>query len=131
MKAGGPVAGLLPIPEGHEAGSEDGDDALASLRSDIGKARGKALLVETTSSGFGEGRASAPARDWDPRYLHPSPTESMVKLADAAFGPGAGSVRGIACSLRRLGRHREAGGDAPVAPRHGAAAGGDPREGAF
>lgn len=85
-EAGGPVAGLLPIPEGHEAGSEDDDDALASLRSDIGKARGKALLVETTASGYGEGRASAPQRDWDPKYLHPSPTESMVKLADAAFG---------------------------------------------
>ena len=85
-EAGGPVAGLLTVPEGHEAGSEDDDDALAKMRADIGKARGKALLVETTASGFGEGRSSAPLRDWDPKYLHPSPTESMVKLSDAAFG---------------------------------------------
>ena len=85
-EAGGPVAGLLTVPEGHEAGSEDDDDALASLRSDIAKAKGRALLIETTASGFGEGRASAPARDWDPKYLHPSPTESMVKLSEAAFG---------------------------------------------
>jgi len=84
-EAGGPVAGLLTIPSGHEAGSEDDDDALASLRSDIGKARGSALLVETTASGYDEGRSSAPQRDWDPRYLHPSPTEGLVKVADAAF----------------------------------------------
>ena len=85
-EAGGPVAGLLPIPEGQDSGSEDDDDTLAALRSDLGKARGKALLLESTASGYGEGRANAPARDWDPRYLHPSPTDSMVKLADAAFG---------------------------------------------
>ena len=85
-EAGGPVAALLPVPEGQEAGSEDDDDALATLRKDIGDAKGRALLVESTSSGFGEGRGNAPQRDWDPRYLHPSPTESMVKLADAAFG---------------------------------------------
>ena len=83
-EAGGPVAGLVPVPEGQDTGSDD-DDPLAALRADIGKAKGKALLVETTASGFGEGRAAAPARDWDPRYLHPSPTESMVKLADSAF----------------------------------------------
>ncbi len=84
-EAGGPVAGLLPVPEGNDAGSDDDDDPLASLRSDIGKARGKALLLETTSSGYGDGKTNAPARDWDPRYLHPAPTESMVKLSDAAF----------------------------------------------
>ena len=57
-----------------------------SFVKDIGDAKGRALLVETTASGYGEGRANAPARDWDPRYLHPSPTDSMVKLADSAFG---------------------------------------------
>ena len=84
-EAGGPVAGLVPVPEGQDAGSDDDDDPLAALRSDIGKARGKALLVETTQSGFGEGKANAPTRDWEPRYLHPAPTESMVKLAESAF----------------------------------------------
>ena len=84
-EAAGPVAGLLPVPEGQDAGSDDGEDPLATLRRDIGSARGRALLLESTASGFGEGRANAPARDWDPRYLHPSPTESMVKLIDSAF----------------------------------------------
>ena len=85
-EAGGPVAALLTVPEGQDAGSDDNDDPLAGLRADIGKARGRALLLETTASGFGEGRANAPQRDFDPRYLHPSPTEAMVKLADSAFG---------------------------------------------
>ena len=85
-EAGGPVAALVPVPEGQDSGSDDDDDPLAALRKDIGDAKGRALLVETTASGYGEGRANAPARDWDPRYLHPSPTDSMVKLADSAFG---------------------------------------------
>lgn len=85
-EAGGPVAGLMPVPEGQDAGSDDGDDPLAALRRDISAARGRALLLESTASGYGEGRANAPQRDWDPRYLHPSPTESMVRLADSAFG---------------------------------------------
>ena len=85
-EAGGPVAALLTIPEGQDAGSEDADDALAGLRADIGKARGRALLLETTSGGFGEGRSNAPQRDWKPAPLHPEPVEAMVKLSDSAFG---------------------------------------------
>ena len=85
-EAGGPTAALLPIPEGQDAGSDEDGDPLAARPADIGRARGKALLLESTASGFGEGRANAPARDWDPRYLHPSPTESMVRLAESAFG---------------------------------------------
>ena len=85
-EASGPVASLLTVPEGQDSGSDDDDDPLAPLRKDIGDAKGRALLVESTASGYSESRANAPARDWDPRYLHPSPTDSMVKLADAAFG---------------------------------------------
>lgn len=84
-EASGPVAGLLPVPEGQGDGDDDDDDPLAPLREDLRKARGRAVLVETTRSGYGEGKTAAPARDWDPRYLHPSPTETMVKLSDAAF----------------------------------------------
>ncbi len=84
-EAGGPVAALLTVPEGNDAGSDDDDDPLAGLRADIAAARGRTLLLETTSSGYGDGKANAPARDWDPRHLHPSPTDAMVKLADAAF----------------------------------------------
>ena len=85
-EAGGPVAALLTVPEGNDAGSDDDDDPLAGLRADIAKARGRALLVETTSGGYADGKDAAPKRDWDPRHLHPAPTDAMVKLADAAFG---------------------------------------------
>ena len=79
------VRKLAPGPEGNDAGSDDDSDPLAELRRDIASARGRALLLETTASDYGEGRGAAPARDWDPRALHPAPAESMVWLADAAF----------------------------------------------
>ena len=52
-EAGGPIANLLAVPQ--DGGSGDADDPLADLKTDIAKARGKALLVETTAAGWGEG----------------------------------------------------------------------------
>ena len=84
-EAGGPVAQLLTVPEG-QAGDEDDDgDPLATLRSAIAGARGKSLLLETTQSGYGEGKAGAPSRDWSPARLGPAPTAALVELADHAF----------------------------------------------
>ena len=80
-EAAGPLANILPIPQ--DPG--DDDSPLAQLRADIGAARGKALLVETTSAGYGEGRTAAPMSDWKPQRLGPDPPESMVAVADAAF----------------------------------------------
>ena len=82
-EAGGPVAQLLPVPQ--DEGDDSEDDPLAMLRKDIRDARGKALLVETVASGWGEGKTAAPQSDWQQRRLGPQPTEAMVKLADAAF----------------------------------------------
>ena len=84
-EAGGPVAQLLTIPESQDAGSDDDTDPLASLRADIAAAKGRALLLESTASGFGEGRANAPARDWKPERLGPAPAEGLVQVADQAF----------------------------------------------
>ena len=83
-EAGGPVAQLLPVPQ-DGGGDSDADDPLAALKSDIGKARGNALLVETTAGGWQEGRASAPTSDWRQARLGPMPPDAMVKLADSAF----------------------------------------------
>ena len=55
------------------------------LKADIGGARGKAVLTETTFAGWGEGKASAPMLDWKPQRLGPNPPEAMVAVADAAF----------------------------------------------
>ena len=82
-EAGGPVAQLLPVPQ--DGGDDSEDDPLAMLRKDIRDAKGKALLVETVASGWGEGKTAAPQSDWQQRRLGPQPTEAMVALADAAF----------------------------------------------
>ena len=83
-EAGGPVAQLLPIPVDGGDG-KDGKDDLAALKVDIGAARGKALLVETTSAGWSEGKAAAPMRDWRQSRLGADPPEALVNLSEAAF----------------------------------------------
>ena len=80
-EAAGPLAQLLPVPQ--DPG--DDDDPLAQIRADIAAARGKAVLVETTAAGWGEGRASAPQADWRPQRLGPTPPEALVAVADASF----------------------------------------------
>ena len=66
-EAGGPLAQILPIPQDGGAGGDD--DPLAMLKADIRAARGKALLVETTAAGYGDGRANAPLSDWKAHRL--------------------------------------------------------------
>ena len=86
-EAGGPLAQLLSIPDDGGDGDED-TDPLALLKADIAKARGKALLIETTSAGMGQGRQAAPGngnRDWVPSRLGPSPPDAVVTVADQAF----------------------------------------------
>ena len=83
-EAAGPLAHLLPVPQ--DGGNPDDDtDTFAGLRADISKARGKAVLVETTAAGWGEGRASAPQADWKPNRLGPMMPEALVRVADSAF----------------------------------------------
>ena len=82
-EAGGPLAQLLAIPSDGGDGSEG--DPLAGLKADIGHARGKALLVETTAAGWGEGRTAAPQRDYLPARLGPAPPAGLVELRRDAF----------------------------------------------
>ena len=83
-EAGGPVAQLLAIPSDGGDGDED-TDPLAKLKADLGSARGRAMLVETTSAGFGEGRSAAPQSDWKQSRLGPQPPQALVAVADAVF----------------------------------------------
>ncbi len=94
-EAGGPVAQLLPVPQDGGDGGEDGTDPLSGLKSDIKDAKGSALLVETTSGGWGEGAVNAPRSDWKQARLGPMPPEAMVKLAESAF---ARSLAAAGCS---------------------------------
>ena len=94
-EAGGPVAQLLPIPQDGGDGADEGTDPLSGLKADIKDAKGSALLVETTSGGFGEGKTAAPQSDWVQRRLGPMPPDAMVKLAESAF---ARSLAAAGCS---------------------------------
>ena len=82
-EAGGPIVPL--IPHVSDGGDGDDEDRLAQLKADIRNARGRALLVETLAAGQGEGRASAPQKDWVPNRLGPNMPDAMVELARDAF----------------------------------------------
>ena len=82
-EAAGPLAQLLAVPQ--DGGDDGDDDPLKMLRADIGAARGKALLVETTSAGWGQGMTAAPQQDWKQSRLGPSPPEIMAMLRRDAF----------------------------------------------
>ena len=94
-EAGGPVAQLLPVPQDGGDGAEAGTDPLSGLKSDIKDAKGSALLVETTSAGWGEGKVAAPTSDWKQQRLGPMPPEAMVRLAESAY---ARSLAAAGCS---------------------------------
>ena len=82
-EAQGPLAQMLAIPSD---GGDDGDgDPLKLLKADIAGARGKALLLETSAAGWGEGRSAAPQRDWQAARLGPMPPESMATIRKDAF----------------------------------------------
>ena len=82
-EAAGPLAQLLTVPQD---GGDDGDeDPLKMLRADIRAARGKAMLVETTAAGWGEGKNAAPSADWRQQRLGPHPPEVMAQLRRDAF----------------------------------------------
>ena len=83
-EAQGPLAQLLAIPSDGGDGNED-TDPLAKLKADLGSARGRAMLVETTSAGFGEGRSAAPQSDWKQSRLGPAMPSAMVQLSDQVF----------------------------------------------
>ena len=84
-ESGGPLAQLLSIPQDPGEDDEDDEDMFSGLRADIARARGKALLVETTSAGWGDGRTSAPQRDWAATRLGPTPPATMPEVARDAF----------------------------------------------
>ena len=82
-EAQGPLAQLLAIPQ--DGGDDGADDSLKRLKADIAGARGKALLVETSAAGWGEGRTAAPQRDWQAARLGPAPPVTMATIRKDAF----------------------------------------------
>lgn len=82
-ESAGPLAQLLSIPQDGGDGGED--DPLTMLKADIAKARGRALFVETTAAGWGEGMASAPRRDWMASRPGPAPPAALAEVRRDAF----------------------------------------------
>ena len=83
-ESAGPLAQLIGVPSDGGDDSDADADPLSDLKSDIGKARGKALLVETVASAWGEGKGAAPAKDWVANRLGPAPTAALVQVAKDA-----------------------------------------------
>ena len=85
-EAGGPVGSLIPMPAdtgGESDDPEDDADPFAKLKAQIARLRGRAGLVESVASGYGDGRAAAPAQDWAVRRLGANPPASLPELRRA------------------------------------------------
>ena len=82
-EAQGPLAQLLAVPQ--DGGDDGDDDPLKMLKADIAGARGKALLVETSAAGWGEGKGAAPQADWKQQRLGPMPPDSMATIRKDSF----------------------------------------------
>ena len=92
-----------------DGGGGSDDDPLKALKADIGAARGRAVLTETTSSsGWGEGRSSAAhMSDWTaaevsgPEFRRPL----MPEIARDSFAQDAGSLPAprSPCSTTQMG----------------------------
>ena len=93
-EAQGPIAQLIAIPQ--DGGDGDDTDPLTMLKADIAKARGKALLLETSNAGWGEGRTAAPQRDWKAERLGPQPPDSMATIRKDSF---AAVLAACGCSV--------------------------------
>ena len=70
-EASAPPAQLLPVPSDGQGGADGDEDAdpLAGLRADLAKAKGRAVLVETTAGGWAKGPGDAPRRDWEQKRI--------------------------------------------------------------
>ena len=84
---------MLPLPE-----SADVD----ALKADIKGGRGRLHIVDTTSTGWGDGSAAAPRQDWKSNRLGASPPDSLGKLRDSVKADIFG-VYGIPSSIHGTG----------------------------
>ncbi|MYA29070.1 MAG: hypothetical protein F4Z24_07225 [Nitrospira sp. SB0666_bin_27] len=79
-----PLAQLIPVPQDGGDGGED--DPLKLLKADLARARGKAMLVETTAAGWGEGKQAAPTSDYKAARLGPQPHPVQATIRKETFG---------------------------------------------
>ncbi|MCY4064817.1 MAG: phage portal protein [Rhodospirillaceae bacterium] len=88
-----PVGRIVPIPSGAAATpTEDGETLADKIRADMQKLAGGVMLPETMQTGFGAGRADAPARDWRAETLQPAPASGMIEARQALTVGLAGAL---------------------------------------
>ena len=80
QEASGTVGRVLPMP----MADTDTNDPLAMLKTDLSKGGGRLHFVETTSAGFGEGKAASPSQDWTQKRIGPMPDGEFCKLREQA-----------------------------------------------
>ena len=73
-ETGAPSALLIPVP------TDGGDDSLDSLRADIRAAKGSAVVVEGTASGWDEGQTKGTRNDWRAERLGPMIPQQLREL---------------------------------------------------
>ena len=54
------------------------------MKADIKAGKGRALLVETTNSGWGDGKTAAPQSDWKQARIGPDPPAEFCNLRESA-----------------------------------------------
>ena len=79
-ETGGTVAYVLPVPQ-------DDEGQLDDLQADIRAARGGTAFVETTSAGWGEGKAVAPSADWKPQRIGANPPAVVPRASAPTCSP--------------------------------------------
>ena len=81
-EASGAVSRVIPVPQD---GGDGGDtDPLAGLKADIAAGRGRALLVETTNAGWGDGAVAKPQADWRQQRIGADPPAPLISLREDA-----------------------------------------------
>ena len=78
QEASASVGAFVPVPQDGGSGGES--DPLAALKGDIAAAKGRTVLVETTSGGWAEGRQAAPVRDWESKRFGANPPNVLDML---------------------------------------------------
>ena len=99
----GPNGQIIPVP--HMDVDQDGTSPLDKLQADVAALAGRVVLGETTAGGWAEGRSAAPAGDWRPQRIGPSPAQSCSSTGSAACRrrPTAQSLSRICSSIGRIG----------------------------
>ena len=70
----------MPTPKADGDDPDEDDDPLAKLRGDLRGARGRAVLVESMATAWGEGPGAAPHGDWRQHRFGADPPEVLEAL---------------------------------------------------